>query len=77
MEEKLKRLIERIKGRRWMRKILGVLLVIGGILGPFLPVLGIWMLPLGLVLLSVDYVWARRMHAHSVRLYERYKQKRG
>jgi len=44
-----------------LRKTVGVLLVIGGMLG-FLPVLGYWMLPLGLALLSVDWPWARRMY---------------
>lgn len=40
--------------RGWMiRMPAGVLLTIGGILS-FLPVLGIWMLPLGLMLLAVD-----------------------
>lgn len=38
----------------WMvRTPIGVLLVIGGLLS-FLPVLGIWMLPLGLLLIAVD-----------------------
>ena len=32
---------------------LGILLVLGGIFS-FLPVLGIWMLPLGLLLLAID-----------------------
>lgn len=32
---------------------LGILLVIGGLLA-FMPVLGLWMLPLGLLLLSID-----------------------
>jgi hypothetical protein len=44
----------------WLRKTIGVLLVIGGMLG-FLPVLGYWMLPLGLTLLAVDWPWARRL----------------
>ena len=35
------------------RQAMGIALVIGGILG-FLPVLGFWMLPLGLVILSID-----------------------
>ena len=38
---------------RIIRLPLGVLLVIGGLLS-ILPVLGIWMLPLGLMLLAVD-----------------------
>lgn len=38
----------------WIVRIpLGILLIIGGILS-FLPVLGIWMLPLGLLLLAID-----------------------
>jgi purine-cytosine permease-like protein len=38
---------------------LGVLLVIGGVLG-FLPILGFWMIPLGIVVLSVDLHFIRR-----------------
>jgi len=38
---------------RPFRMPLGVLLVLGGIFS-FLPVLGIWMLPLGLLLLALD-----------------------
>ncbi|MBV1900685.1 MAG: hypothetical protein KUG56_03325 [Kordiimonadaceae bacterium] len=41
------------------RMVLGILLIIGGILG-FLPVLGFWMVPLGLVILSVDSSFVRR-----------------
>jgi len=41
------------------RLIVGVLLVIGGILG-FLPVVGFWMIPLGLIVLSVDFPFIRR-----------------
>lgn len=48
---------------RWIRIPLGVLLVLGGIFGA-LPVLGFWMLPLGLILLSADFPWARRALAH-------------
>ena len=40
-------------GARWLRIPLGLLLVLGGIFS-FLPVLGIWMLPLGLLLLALD-----------------------
>ncbi len=47
--------------RHWLvRLILGILLVIGGIFS-FLPLLGIWMLPLGLVVLSVDSPFIRRL----------------
>jgi hypothetical protein len=38
---------------------LGILLVIGGILS-FLPILGLWMLPLGLLLLAIDLPFLQR-----------------
>ena len=66
----------------WLRKPssklvripLAVLLVLGGVLG-FLPILGLWMLPLGLVLLAEDVpplrhatgrilAWIERRHPH-------------
>ncbi len=37
----------------WVRVPVGFLLILGGVFS-FLPVLGIWMLPLGLVLLAYD-----------------------
>ena len=40
-------------GARWIRVPLAILLILGGIFS-FLPVLGIWMLPLGLLLLALD-----------------------
>jgi hypothetical protein len=44
---------------RIARVAIGVLLVIGGLLG-FLPILGFWMLPLGLVVLAQDVPWLGR-----------------
>jgi hypothetical protein len=41
------------------RLTLGILLLLGGILGA-LPILGFWMIPLGLLVLSVDFRWARK-----------------
>ena len=38
---------------------IGILLVAGGLVG-FLPVLGFWMIPLGLLVLSVDLPIVRR-----------------
>ena len=38
---------------RWLRIPAGVLLILGGLLF-FLPIFGIWMLPLGLLLLAED-----------------------
>ncbi len=42
-----------------IRIVIGILLVIGGLVG-FLPVLGFWMIPLGLLVLSVDLPIVRR-----------------
>jgi len=49
----------------WLRKIVGILFVVGGLLG-FLPVLGYWMIPVGLALLAVDWPWARRLSRHLI-----------
>ena len=56
----------RIFDRHWhlprskpIRIGLGILLIAGGLLG-FLPVLGFWMIPLGLLVLSVDIPIVRR-----------------
>jgi hypothetical protein len=62
--DKLERKIPRTAGG-WLSRLrrpearcipLGILLVLGGIFS-FLPVLGIWMLPLGLLLLAVDLIF--------------------
>ncbi len=44
---------------RIARTAIGLALIIGGALG-FLPVLGFWMIPLGLLVLSVDFPLVRR-----------------
>ena len=43
------------------RRLAGVLLIFGGLLG-FFPILGFWMIPLGLLVLSVDFRWARKAY---------------
>ncbi|MBL4784995.1 MAG: hypothetical protein JKY49_06150 [Cohaesibacteraceae bacterium] len=43
-----------------LRMMIGFLLIAGGVLG-FLPILGFWMIPLGLMVLSVDSPKARRI----------------
>jgi hypothetical protein len=43
-----------------IRMVIGAALVILGIFG-FLPILGFWMIPLGLVILSVDMPAIRRL----------------
>ena len=44
----------------WLRVPLGVLLTLSGLVG-FLPILGFWMIPLGLSLLAVDFPPARHL----------------
>ena len=44
---------------RWVRIPVALLLVAGGLIG-FLPVLGFWMVPLGLLLLALDVAVLRR-----------------
>jgi hypothetical protein len=42
-----------------IRILMGGLLMIGGLFG-FLPILGFWMIPLGIMILAVDVPWVRR-----------------
>ncbi|MDG6093522.1 hypothetical protein LOC54_00075 [Acetobacter sp. AN02] len=46
--------------RKWVRIPSGLLFCVGGLLG-FLPVLGFWMLPVGILLLSEDFPPFRRL----------------
>lgn len=71
VEARLKRQIDRLAARLpviggWLRHLqsrraaliripLALLLMLGGVVS-FLPILGIWMLPLGLMLLAIDVV---------------------
>ncbi|MDA8232627.1 MAG: hypothetical protein M0006_14930 [Magnetospirillum sp.] len=59
------------------RVALGSLLVAGGLLG-ILPVLGFWMLPLGLILLAQDFPPLKRLvfHLHRRRLEHRRRKRR-
>jgi hypothetical protein len=67
--DRLARLLPRWMGRalawlqrpssRWVRIPAGLLLIAGGIFS-FLPLLGLWMLPLGLLLLALDLPFLRR-----------------
>lgn len=50
---------------RWLRLPLGVALIAGGFLG-FLPVLGFWMLPLGVLLLAQDIPFLKRPTARAL-----------
>ena len=51
----------RLPGHPLARMAIGVILVVGGSLG-FLPILGFWMIPLGLAVLSVDLPPVRRFY---------------
>ena len=50
----------KVPDKKLHRIVLGWVLVIGGLVG-FLPVVGFWMLPLGIIILSVDFPFARRL----------------
>ena len=58
-----------------LRISLGVALVLGGMIG-FLPVLGFWVVPLGIIVLSVDLPVARRLRRRSVVWWERRQRAR-
>jgi len=51
-------------GARWVRIPVGLLFVMGGLLAPLIPVLGVWMIPLGLLLLAYDVPVLRRPTAN-------------
>jgi purine-cytosine permease-like protein len=55
---------------RPLRVGLGILLVLGGIVG-FLPVLGFWMIPLGLLILSYEFALVRRLRRRFVVWWQR------
>jgi hypothetical protein len=48
-----------LPGNRVARIAIGIVLILLGLLG-FLPILGFWMVPLGLIVLSVDIPLVRR-----------------
>ena len=57
-----KSLLEALRSNRWrlLRIPLALILILGGLVS-FLPVLGVWMLPLGLLILSIDFPPVRRL----------------
>ncbi|GBR72019.1 hypothetical protein [Gluconobacter kanchanaburiensis] len=75
----IKRLPERLQkvlnwlrqpDHRWVRIPAGVLFLLGGVLS-ILPVLGLWMLPVGVMLLSQDIPFFRRLQGRVLRWVER------
>lgn len=84
-ERRLERLIERLPRRlqsavrwlrrpssRWVRVPAGVLLIAGSLLS-ILPLFGLWMLPLGLVLLAEDVPMLRRARDRVLDWIERHR----
>ena len=84
-ERRLRRLLRRLPSRmqaitRWLRKPAsrwaripaGILLIIGGFLA-ILPVFGLWMLPLGLMLLADDIPPLRRSRDRALDWLERHR----
>jgi hypothetical protein len=55
---------------RWVRILAGILLIIGGLLS-FLPILGLWMIPLGALLLAQDIPFLRRPVGRALVWFER------
>ena len=62
------------RSRGW-RIVLGCALILGGIVG-FLPVVGFWMAPLGVMVLSVDFHMVRRWRRRLRVRWGRWHQKR-
>jgi hypothetical protein len=62
-----------VPASRFSRIVLGVLLCIGGLFG-FLPVLGFWMIPLGLIVLSLDFAPARRLRRRFETVWGRFRK---
>lgn len=57
-----------------VRWVAGILLILGGVLG-FLPVVGFWMIPLGLLVLAPDFKWARRGYLSVMTWLRRYRDR--
>lgn len=51
---------------RWLRILVGVLLCLGSLFW-FLPVLGLWMLPLGIMVLAIDIPAFQRLSKWTVK----------
>jgi fatty acid desaturase len=61
------------RSRRW-RIVIGIALILGGFVG-FLPILGFWMIPLGLAVLSIDLPSIRRHRRRAVVWWGRRRQR--
>ena len=67
-----------LPANRVLRIAIGVVLVLLGLVG-FLPILGFWMVPLGLLVLSVDIAivrrWRRRFSVWATRWWRVYRRR--
>ncbi len=61
---------------RWSRIGLGVALIFFGFLG-FLPILGFWMIPLGLFVLSLEFPAIRRLRRRLILRFSKRRQRPG
>ena len=59
----------------WLRKLIGITFIAFGLVG-FLPIVGFWMIPLGLIVLSADYRFARYIHVNARLLKRRLTRKK-
>ena len=61
LKERFRGFIAKVRARvpRGLRLVLGISLIIGGIFG-FLPILGFWMIPLGIAVAALDVQLFRR-----------------
>jgi purine-cytosine permease-like protein len=65
----------RMPRSRWLRVLIGVVLIILGMLG-FLPILGFWMIPLGLLVLSYEFHAVRRLRRRFVVWWEKRRKRK-
>jgi len=70
----------RVPERRWLRMGAALALILGGFLS-ILPIFGLWMLPLGLALMSDDIPWLKvpmeKLARGVERLWHRFRARRG
>lgn len=59
---------------RAARIAIGIALIVFGVFG-FLPILGFWMIPLGLLVLSYEFASVRRWRRRAVVRWERWRRK--
>lgn len=58
-----------------LRLTVGMLFLLGGALW-FLPILGLWMILPGLLILSADFKWAKRSYVYLVSVLRRWQNRR-